>query len=495
MNKKIISILLSLVMASSLLVCQSFAAPAAHTVLYEEDFENFTTKSFNTGYTSGSTTYYVTDADGTARLGMGKYLQSDIITMPGYDGEETEAFKVTGNANETASWSTTSGQARITLSGLSSLVSTYTTGSIVYELKMYVPADINSGGEPINQSLDNVAMAPVIKSGNSYYVGSSNTESAKMKKIGTLTKGQWHKLCYVLLLDENKTLVYHNDELVSYKEIDTTTKGYRFQVFYKPANEGSYIIFDDFKVWHTAGTPSIAGSTTSSSALNGAVKVSRLVSPVVNFSDELLDVEIPSSAIDTVSTANVEMTTRSGAPVTINSATLSADKKTLTIDPAGELSWGTTYNVTVKNLVNLYQEKVEDYTFSFTVMDEPPFASLEPTFTKRADLETPSSSEETIVSLENGYVNASYTVVNNSDNEAKEVFMFAVLREGGALKAIEFKQGNIQPRDNTTINAGFNIDNFGNQSIEIYVWDDLINRNALVPSYVITKDGIETTAQ
>jgi hypothetical protein len=197
----------------------------------------------------------------------------------------------------------------------------------------------------------------------------------------------------------------------------------------------------------------------------------------------------------TVSVSNVEMATSDGTPVAIDSVSLSADKKILTIDPADELSWSTVYKVKVKNLVNLYQEKIPDYTFSFTVMDEPPFASAEPVFKNHYDFSTKNQPAEEIYFLENGYISASYGITNNHDTDEKDVFMFAILRDGKALKAIEFKQGKVNPRQTLTLNAGFEIDDFSSQSIEIYIWDNLSDKNALAPSYVITKDGITSTAQ
>ncbi len=489
MHKKIISIIISLVLIACTFACPSFAESAQRTVLYEENFENFTTKSFNTGFTTSGNNYSITDSGEIARLNVGNFFETDIVEMTGYNGQTTEAVKITGNPNASG-WDSTAGQARITFSGLSGKLSEITSGTIVYEMKMYVPADINSGGEAISQSLGTMVMSPIIKYGDMYAVGSATD---KRTNIATLTKGEWHKLTYVLLLDESRVLVYHNDVLASYKVREVSSKGYRFQVISKAANEGSHIILDDIKVWHTEGSLSKEGLTGAFSTLDGAVDVSRHVKPQVEFSEMLLDKVTDSGA--TVSAANVEMATSDGAPVAIDSVSLSADKKTLTINPADELSWSTVYKVKFKNLLNVYQEKIADYEISFKVMDEPPYASVEPVFTKLNDFTTPNQPAEEISFLENGYINANYAIINNHDSDEKDVFMFAVLRDSGALKAIEFKQTKIKPRQTLEFNAGFEIDDYTNQSIEIYIWDNLTSRNALVPSYVITKDGIETTAQ
>lgn len=487
MNKKFISILLSLVLILGVMSCPTYAESAQRTVLYEENFENFTQKTFNQNFTGATaTTYDIADATETERLSLGNFYQADIVEMPGYDGKTTEVVKITGNSNAT-NWTTTAGAARITLSGLSSKLSEITSGTLVYELKMYVPADINSGGEPISQTFSTMVMSPIVKSGDYYGVGTSYDSSNK-SNIATMAKGQWHKFTYVLLLDESRVIVYHNDTMTSYKVREVKSKGYRFQVIYKPANEGSHIIFDDIKVWHTSGSLTNDGLTLASSNLDGASDVSRLVKPQVTFDEMLLDK-------DTISTANVTMASSDGTPVAIDSVSVSADKKTLTIDPAEDLSWSTVYTVTVKNLLNIYQEKVADYSFNFTVMDEPPFASGEPVFTQLNDFVTINQSPSEVSSLENGFINASYTITNNHDTDSKDVLMFAVLREDGALKALDFKQGTISPRGTLTLNAGFEIDDYENQSIEIFIWDDFVNRNALAPSYVISKDGIETTAQ
>lgn len=492
MIKKFISIALSLVLIFSVMACPSLAEASERTVLYEEDFEDFSKKVFNENFTGATaTTYDITDDTEKNRLNLGKFYQADIVEMPGYDGQPTEVIKITGDSNAT-DWTTTAGSARITFSGLSGQLSEITSGTIVYELKMYVPADINSGGEAITQSFSTMVMSPIVKSGDYYGVGTSYDSSSK-SNIATLAKGQWHKLTYVLLLDEQRVIVYHNDEMTSYKVRKVSSKGYRFQVIYKPTYEGSHIIFDDVKVWHTNGSYSIDGLTAVSSDLKDATDVSRLVKPQVKFSEMLIDKVTDSGA--TVSKDNVTITSADGTVVEVDSVSLSADKKTLTIIPAAELTWSTTYSVTVKNLINLYQEKISDYTFSFTVMDEPPFASTEPVFTKIEDFETRNQTGSEISNIENGYISANYTITNNHDSEAKDAFMFAILRDNGALKAIEFKQSRVAPRQTLTFNAGFNIDDAYNQSIEIYIWDNLSDRNALAPSYIITKDGISSTAQ
>lgn len=491
MYKKIISIIISLVLIACTFACPSFAESAQRNVLYEENFENFTTKAYNTNFSVSAANYDILDANDAKRLNIGSFFKTDVVEVTGYDGQTTEAVKITGNSNATG-WGATSGQARITFSGLSGKLSEITSGTIVYEMKMYVPADINSDGEAISQSFSTMVMSPIVKSGNYYGVGTSYDTSSK-SNIATLAKGQWHKLTYVLLLDEKRVIVYHNDTMTSYKVREVSSKGYRFQVIYKPTYEGSHIIFDDVKVWHTSGSLSTDGLTAVSSDLNGATDVSRHIKPQVEFNEMLIDKVTDSGA--TVSVSNVEMATSDGTPVAIDSVSLSADKKILTIDPADELSWSTVYKVKVKNLVNLYQEKIPDYTFSFTVMDEPPFASTEPVFKNHYDFSTKNQPAEEIYFLENGYISASYGITNNHDTDEKDVFMFAILRDGKALKAIEFKQGKVNPRQTRTLNAGFEIDDFSSQSIEIYIWDNLSDRNALAPSYIITKDGITSTAQ
>lgn len=487
MTNKFLSLILSVILVTSLVCVTSVSAETPErTVLYEEDFENFTTKAFNTGFTTSANNYDITDSTEATRLNIGRFFQTDIVEMTGYDGKKTEAVKITGNPNASG-WDGTAGQARITFSGLSPKLNEIASGTIVYEMKMYVPADINSGGEVISQSLGTMVMSPIIKSGDMYAVGASTD---KKTNIDTLTKGEWHKLTYVLLLDESRVLVYHNDVLTSYKVREVSAKGYRFQVS-KAANEGSHIIFDDIKIWHTEGTLSKDGLTEVTSTLNSAADVSRFVKPQFDFSEMLLDKE--SSTVDTVSVNNVEMVSSDGTPVAIDSVTLSADKKTLTVDPAGELLWSTTYKVKLKNLLNIYQEKIADYEISFTVMDEPPFALVEPMFTQVTDLTTQYQEPQGITALENGYINAKYGIVNNHDTDDKNVLMFAVLRENGVLKAIEFKQATIKPRGSVEFNAGFEIDDYRNQSIELFVWDNFADKNALALSYVIDSNGITST--
>ncbi|MBR3933806.1 MAG: Ig-like domain-containing protein [Clostridia bacterium] len=490
MTNKILSLILSIILVTSLVGVTSVSAQTAErTVLYEEDFQNFSTKVFNDGFTASGTNYNIADADSKARLNLGKFFKAEIVEMTGYDGKPTEAVKITGNHNAT-DWTTSAGAGRITLSGLQTALSNITSGTLVYEYKVYSPNAINSAGETINMDIRQYYMSPIVKTNDYYGVGSSYDNASK-SNIQTLTTGEWHKFTYVLLLDESRVLVYHNDELVSYKVREVTTKGYRFQVPYRSSVEGAHIIFDDFKVWHTTGTSIADGLTQVTSSLNGVSDASRSAKPQFIFSEMLLDKE--SSTVDTVSVDNVEMVSSDGTPVAIDSVSLSADKKTLTVDPADELSWSTTYKVKLKNLLNIYQEKIADYEISFTVMDEPPFALVEPVFTQVTDLTTQYQEPQGITALENGYINAKYGIVNNHDTDDKNVLMFAVLREDGALKAIEFKQATIKPRGSVEFNAGFEIDDYRNQSIELFVWDNFADKNALAVSYVLDSNGITST--
>ena len=98
-----------------------------------------------------------------------------------------------------------------------------------------------------------------------------------------------------------------------------------------------------------------------------------------------------------------------------------------------------------------------------------------------------------VTALVNGDVSVSYTI-KSTHTEDKEAFMFAVLRTGGKLKGMQFEKLSLSPLATNTFNVAFHIDDYENQSIEIYVWDSLSGKTALTSSYTISADGITTTA-
>lgn len=99
----------------------------------------------------------------------------------------------------------------------------------------------------------------------------------------------------------------------------------------------------------------------------------------------------------------------------------------------------------------------------------------------------------TVTALENGDIRVSYTI-KSTHTEDKEAFMFAVLRTDGKLQSMQYKKLSLSPLTTNTFNVAFNIDDYENQSIEIYTWDSLSGKTALTSSYTISADGITSSS-
>lgn len=99
----------------------------------------------------------------------------------------------------------------------------------------------------------------------------------------------------------------------------------------------------------------------------------------------------------------------------------------------------------------------------------------------------------TVTALVNGDISVSYTI-KSTHTEDKEAFMFAVLRTDGKLKGMQFEKLSLSHNKSNTFNAAFHIDDYENQSIEIYAWDSLSGKTALTSSYTISADGITSTS-
>ena len=103
-----------------------------------------------------------------------------------------------------------------------------------------------------------------------------------------------------------------------------------------------------------------------------AVVVHRLsvaitANPTVKFSEVILNRQ----SVTTVSTDNVVMTKADDVdnPISVESVTVGNDKKSIVINPTETLKPGTTYNVKVTGLYDMYDELIPDYEFSFTTAE------------------------------------------------------------------------------------------------------------------------------
>ena len=475
MTNKLISIILSVVLIAGIFPAIA-QAESEDTIVFQADFEAFSSgEVFNENF-AGAT---IRHAEEPHYFSLGKAVKGEIVKMTGYDGKPTNALKIT---TKPASASTTDGAYRLNYYGFTPP----TSGIYVAELKVYTPEQtVNSDGETVYNDISRVHGSPFIKDKNYY---GSGYATGQYKTVVPVNYGGWVKLKYVQNLDTGCVSVYVNDELKKFNALtDNKTIAKRLQIYsrYNYLNTDEALIFDDFNFY----VPSV---TTASSVYSEAEEVSVNVNPTVDFSQELYDPSLSGAPV--ISASNAEVTDIvTGSKVAVRDVMLSADRKKVTVDIKDPLGYSTKYEVKLTGLKDMYGADIPEYKFTFTTKPQPPFSVSEPVFTKE-NIGVKESTGEVITSLENGHINASYTVVNNSTTDVKDVFMFVVLREGRKLRSIQYKDITLEPLSQNTFNAGFNIDDSQNQSIETYVWDSLSGKIALGSSYTITADGVTTTA-
>lgn len=466
MFKKFLSIILTLALmasiAQSVLVSAADAPNAsADTVLFDVDFEAHSSGEVFAGKAvkAGSESTY---------LSLGGNVNAEIVTMSDADGGTTQAVKIT--TNPVAAASTTDGSFRVNYGGYAAP----TSGILITEFKIYIPAQVNSGGELINNDIKRFYAIPFVKRDDVIAVGSAIDKYTALPSA--LVYGGWTKLKFIQNLDTGVAYAFVNGEFSKTRASmgDTTTR-IQINSRYNYRNTDEHIIFDDFKFY-------VPASAVGSSPLADSTKASVKANPVVTFDRELKD---------TPSVSNVTVTKVSdGSAVTVNDVTLASDKKTITVDIGENLEYGTSYRVTVSGLTDTGYIPVDDYTFTFTTKPQPVITMEDPEFY----CDTIGDTSVPVTSTENGNIRATYSVTNNSPSEAKDVFFFAVLRDEGKLVDIQFKHASIPALTSDTYNVAFNIDDYENQSIDIYAWDSLNGKNALVSSYTISSAGITTTA-
>ena len=491
MTKKFVSLVLSLALVIGLVPMMSVSAEENPTVteLYIEDFTNFDNQSYNADYAvTGNGSFQVTNKENVGRISIGAYCKADIVNMPGYDGNNTNALKLTMNPN-LASFSYTAGAGRWTLTGLQTALSGKTTGALVYQLKMYIPEADSDGNR---QDINGFVMAPVVKNGSSYGVGTSARDTNKREIIGELNPGEWCDLTYVLLLDEQKVLVYCNDTIVHYKTETVAASKHQFQIHSRRNVPDEHIIFDDFKVWHIAAKSAEDASpkciTSAASFYDDRENVPVAANPTVDFSNMILN----RSTVETVSTDNVLMTESDGTTVVpLTSVTVGADKKSIVIDPATDLEKGMKYDVKVTGLKDIFEEAIPDYTFSFTTVEPSSITVSQPVFTKE-NLFAAGGASQTITALENGYIKASATV-SNSANTAKDVMVLSMLKDGEDIKYFQFDNITVPAKGSAAFTGGFQIDNASTQKIETVVWDNITNKTPLADKYAFSSSGYVKT--
>ena len=492
MTNKFISIILSLMLLISVMPVADAFASSAVTVYYEEDFNDFTTKSFNAD-ASATTTYNVTDNSGT-RLSVGKNLKTDIVNMKGYDGENTDVLKIT--LSDGAAVGTE--DARIIFPGLAEALANTTTGAVIYDFKMYIPAKVN--GTQVD--LDQFIMAPIYKNGEYYAIGKSTSGTDNRRYAGTISYGRWYKFTYVYFESDDSILLYRNDELVvkghsstncyrvKYEKSDT---GY-IQVTRKRDVANEHIIFDDISIRHIASVssadsaPQCITKVSSSYAGRKAVPVSD--SPVIKFSEMVEDAII--NDVATVSDCNIIMTDSSGNPVD-KTYSVSSDNKSITVNPVYDMEPDSTYTIKLTGLKDMYEVTIPDYTLTFTTAPIPDIEVSEPQF-KLDDISDSAAYTQTATELADGDVGVSFTIENTTNDKTKNAIAFLIIRdENGTLSGLQFKNMELAPNEEQTIDMRMHVVKANTKSVEFYVWDSFTDRNALSPSYTISADGINNS--
>ena len=459
MTKKFFSIVLSLVLLIGLLPVMNVSA-AGETIYFEDDFENY--NPTDVFYNSAGTAN-VKDKSGITKWTAANALKAEMVTMNGYDGEPTQALKLTMVTDD----GSMGGNERFTLKTDQTAA---TTGIQVIEAKFYTPAE---------NSIFRYSFGVIRK----YAAGFDLDKDAN--DIGTYFKaGTWLKATIVVNLDTDETIVYVNDTVASYNKYKiTAASAFPTRLGIAQADAGDYLIMDDIKMYHSPA------ATQASSTLDGKTSVSARVAPAVSFTEKLLNTTLNDDGIISAE-KNVTFvkTVDQSDNVTINEIKVSKDGKTLEIVPAKDLEKGTNYTVTVKNLKDMYGQDIEDYTFSFTTAEDYNLKTTTPVFTK-VDLVNPKVEAQNIQNLENGHINAACTLTSEAATDT-QVMMVAVLKDDDDIKYMQFDTVTVPANGSFTYNAGFKVDNYLSQKIEVFAWDSLYGMTPLVSKYSISASGI-----
>lgn len=496
MTKKFLSLVLTLALVIGLVPTMGVQAETVEPVPYlTEDFENFPDrKVFNAAMTTAPT---INDNDGKYRLSLGKYLKGEIFTMDGYDGNPTQVIDIYASSSADIS----GGGGRINYSKMNDGTSyAYpTSGKYVMEFKIYVPKDENGESRTFAKYVASPAVIEIDGDDVKFGIGTGFADDQYDHKF-TGVKGKWYKLTYVFeydVIDDTEYGVYNNATSLY---VDDVLKGYRENIYgyTHPKNgtrsgmnlsvriqfnswgsgdatvrEKKHIIFDDFNFY-------VPGTTTAYSNLNGYDDVKPTENITVDFDNMILERSVPS--------AGILVSDSDGRPVEVDSVTVSADCKQLIINPKYDLAAASEYSVEVSGLLDMYSQTIDAYDFTFTTSAPNPIVmTSSPVFTKVNLFAGGAGSQ--IDRLETGYINANYTIRNDHATLSKEVVMIAVLKEGNTIKRLQFKDANLAAGESLTFNAGFNVTNVDNQTIECYVWNSIFGMSPLADKYTFDKNG------
>lgn len=483
MTKKFMSLVLSMVLIIGLLPAMSIGAENAESTVvshFNEDFETWPTGTkFNEGYTFTSTLPAIS-SDGTfgknstnTRFSLGSNFFAEVISMPGYDGKTTNAFKLVAKSDASVWVENTPGAGRF---DCNTTLTDVTTGIYVQEFKLY----------HTDNEIHKFIFGKLGKVGDKLVDAKGINQISDYTTAGSLVDG-WNKIVAVNDLDNRKVILYINDELVGYGKRNHS--GDNSFAASKRIQVGAYnvddwkdksLILDDFNLY---SNPDL---TNASSDYANAISVPANANVTVDFDQMLLVTTIAGSA--TVSTSNVTVTNSQGKPVELEKVTATDDNYSIIIEPKSDLAKGETYTVNVSGLKDMYDQTIPAYEFSFTTAEDAKITASAPVFSV-VDFDNGTVSK--IDALQNGYVSASYTVTNGASS-AKNIIMLAVLKDGDTIERFQFKPVTLGANIETNFNGGFKIENAATQKIEIYIWDDMCNMTPLADKYVIDADGIES---
>ncbi|MBR3933808.1 MAG: Ig-like domain-containing protein [Clostridia bacterium] len=499
MTKKFISLVLSLALVIGLLPTMGISVSAAGGTTYlVDDFQNYDVGV----YSSGDSPLKVGNV---SKWAINSSVKVEVVNMSDANGNSTKALKYINQAG--GSTNITNNIYRLVAQkdpGHSTALADLKGNIFVQEVDMWFPSNIeNQDGttdikRPYKASL---GYGAAIFSDKLYIGGSTFSTGV------TIEDETWYNVKttfdfseYTADGDPITYTVYVNDEAVYHK---TYTSNY-----IKPSKNMGYFIISSSK--RVSSVTDASGDfndiyfimdnlkmytnpdkTVASSVYSDAANVSTKVSPVVNFTEKLFDTTIHSDGI--ISKDNIEFykTADSSATVEINDPVVSADDKSITIDPVGELEGGIEYTVVVKNLKDMYGRDIPTATFNFTTSEPSSISVSQPVFTKE-NLFAAGGASQTITALENGYIKASATV-SNSANTAKDVMVLSMVKEGEDIKYFQFDNITVPANGSAVFTGGFQIDNASTQKIETVVWDNITNKTPLADKYAFSASGYVKT--
>lgn len=496
MTKKFVSLVLSLALVIGLLPAMGISVSAAGGTTYlVDDFQ-----SYDVGvYSNAASPLKV---DGVSKWAINTSVKVEVFETIGIDGKATKALKYINQAGGDSAISENIYRLVAQRSPENSLSTTGLSGHVwVQETDIYLPENVtlSDGSIDVKRPYKATIGYGAGIEGEYLYVYAKNTG----KKIES---GKWYNIKtafdFTDYADDNKNLkytVYVNDEPVAHGTTTSSKAGSAYLGYYiigsskrvsstTDAVGGFNDIYFAFDNLHAYTDPDIVSV---SSVLSDASNVSTKVSPVVNFTEKLFDTTIHSDGI--ISKDNIEFykTADSSATVEINDPVVSADDKSITIDPVGQLEGGIEYTVVVKNLKDMYGRDIPTATFNFTTSEPSSISVSQPVFTKE-NLFAAGGASQTITALENGYIKASATV-SNSANTAKDVMVLSMVKEGEDIKYFQFDNITVPANGSAVFTGGFQIDNASTQKIETVVWDNITNKTPLADKYAFSASGYVKT--